>query len=127
MKTLLLIIIIFISSVSSDKTNCDFLRVGKFQTENEDGSLTIITRNENKQIENFRDGERISEFDIKWTDECEYLIYNRKVLQGIDPWPELNKDTLKIKITEIKNNFYLTESEMLSKGWRMNQKVEILK
>lgn len=127
MKTLLLIVITFISSASSDKADCNALRIGKFQTENEDGSLTIITRNENKQTENFRDGERISEFDIKWTDKCEYLIYNRKVLQGSDPWPELNKDTLKIKITEIRNDFYLTESEMLSKGWKMNQRVQILK
>ena len=124
---ILLILITFIFIVPSDKLDCANLKNGKFQTENEDGSITVIIRNGNKQIENFMDGERISEFDIKWTNDCEYLIYNRKVIQGIDPWPEINSDTLKIKITEIQDDFYLTASEMLSKGWKMNQKVQILK
>jgi hypothetical protein len=124
---ILLIIITILFTISSDRTDCNDLRNGKFQTENEDGSITIITRKGNQQIENFMDGERISEFDLKWTNECKYLIYNRKVLQGNDPWPEINEDTLKVKITEIQNNFYSTESEMLSKGWKMNQKIQILK
>jgi len=126
MKILLILIIFFFTS-QSDILNCSDLKNGKFQTENKDGSITIITRKGNKQIENFNDGERISEFDVKWTNECEYLIYNRKVLQGNDPWPEMNSDTLKIKIIEIQDAFYETESEMLSKGWKMNQKIQVLK
>ncbi|MDP2060623.1 MAG: hypothetical protein Q8J97_12855, partial [Flavobacteriaceae bacterium] len=73
------------------------------------------------------DGERISEFDVKWTTDCEYLIYNRKVVKGVDAWPEMKNDTLKIKIIEIEEDFYVTESEMLSRGWKMNQRVQILK
>ena len=126
MKTLL-ILIAFIITISSAKTDCNDLRNGNFQTVDEDGSKTIISRKGNKQIENFKDGEYISEFDVKWTNECEYLVYNRQVLQGNDLWPEINKDTLRIKITEIQDDFYLTESEMLSKGWKMNQKIIILK
>jgi hypothetical protein len=124
---IVLILIMFFLTFQSDSINCSDLKNGKFQTENKDGLLTTITRKENKQIENFNEGERISEFDVKWTNECEYLIYNRKVLEGNDPWPEMNSDTLKIKIIEIQDDFYETESEMLSKGWIMNQKIQILK
>ena len=113
--------------LNSDKLDCSDLRNGRFQTTNEDGSITIITRNDNKQIENFKNGERISEFDVQWTSDCEYLIFNRKVVKGNDPWPQMNNDTLRILITEIQNEYYLTESEMLSKGWKMQQKVKILK
>ncbi len=117
----------FFFTTKSENVNCSDLKNGEFQTENKDGSITIITRKEIKQIENFNYGERVSEFDVKWTNECEYLIYNRKVLQGNDPWPEMNSDTLKIKIIEIQDDFYETESEMLSKGWKMNQRIKILK
>lgn len=110
----------------SNKLDCSDLKKGKFQTTDDDGSVTIISRKGKKQIENFRNGERISEFDVTWTNDCEYLIYNRNVTKGNDPWPEMNSDTLRIKIIEIKDGYYFTESEMLSKGWKMNQKVQIL-
>ena len=126
MKSLTIIFILFFG-LNSDKLDCSDLKNGKFQTINEDGSITVITRKDNKQIENFKNGERISEFDVQWTSDCEYLILNRKVVKGNDPWPQMNKDTLRILITEIQNEYYLTESEMLSKGWKMQQKVKILK
>ncbi len=110
----------------SNKLDCSDLKKGKFQTTNDDGSVTIISRKGKKQIENFRNGERISEFDVTWSNDCEYLIYNRHVTKGNDPWPEMNSDTLRFKIIEIKDGYYFTESEMLSKGWKMNQKVQIL-
>lgn len=111
----------------SNKLDCSDLKEGKFKTTNDDGSVTVITREGTKQVENFRNGERISEFDVTWTNDCEYLIYNRKVIKGNDPWPEMNSDTLRIKIIEIRDGYYLTESEMLSKGWKMNQKIQIVK
>ena len=126
MKVALILIMFFLTS-QSDNVNCSDLKNGKFQTENKDGLVTAITRKENKQIENFNEGERISEFNVNWTNECEYLIYNRKVLVGNDPWPEMKKKKIKIKIIEIQDDFYKTESEMLSKGWKMNQKIQILK
>ena len=126
MKSLTTIIILFLG-LSSTKIDCSDLKDGTFQTTNQDGSITVINRNDNKQTENFKNGKRISEYDVLWTSDCEYLIFNRKVVKGIDPWPETNNDTLKIKITEIQNEYYLTESEMLSKGWKMEQKIKILK
>ena len=124
---LLLILITFILSLPSNKLDCSDLKKGEFQTTNDDGSVTVIIRKGNKQTENFRNGERISEFDVTWINDCEYLIYNRKVTKGNDPWPEMNSDTLRIQIIEIKDGYYLTESEMLSKGWKMNQKIQIMK
>jgi hypothetical protein len=123
---LLLFLITFLLILPSNKLDCSDLKKGKFQTTNDDGSVTIISRKGKKQIENFRNGERISEFDVTWTNDCEYLIYNRNVTKGNDLWPEMNSDTLRIKIIEIKDGYYFTESEMLSKGWKMNQKVQIL-
>ena len=68
--------------------------------------MTIITRTGNKQIENLNNGKRISEFEVKWKSECEYLLFNRRVIKGIDPWPEINGDTLRIKVVTILSASY---------------------
>lgn len=123
-----IVTISLISLLTFSVTNidCGDLADGKFRTKNANGSLTTITRKGNKQTEDYNNGERVSEFDVTWLSECEYIVFNRRVISGIDPWPEMNSDTLMISIIDIKEDYYLTESEMLSKGWKMNQKVEIL-
>ena len=124
---ILILLIVSIITLPYQLRECENIKNGKFSTENPDGSVTIITRTGNKQIENFNNGERISEFEVKWKSECEYLLFNRKVIKGIDPWLEINGDTLRIKVVEILSDSYLTESEMLSIGRKMNQQIKILK
>ena len=47
-------------------------------------------------------------------------------MKGIDPCSEINIDTLRIKVVKILSDSYLTESEMLSSGRKMNQQIKIL-
>ena len=124
---ILILLIVSILTLPYQLRECENIKNGEFSTENPDGSVIIITRKGNKQIESFNNGERISEFEVKWTSECEYLLFNRKVIKGIDPWPEINGDTLRIKVVKILSDSYLTESEMLSIGRKMNQQIKILK
>ena len=123
---ILILLIVSILILPFQLRECENIKNGKFSTENTDGSVTIITRTGNKQIENFNNV-RISEFEVKWTSECEYLLFNRKVIKGIDPCSEINIDTLRIKVVKILSDSYLTESEMLSSGRKMNQQIKILK
>ena len=123
---ILVLLIVYILTLPLQIRECENIKNGKFSTENTDGSGTIITRTGNKQIENFNNV-RISEFEVKWTSECEYLLFNRRVIKGIDPWLGINGDTLRIKVVKILSDSYLTEGEMLSIGRKMNQQIKILK
>ena len=123
---ILVLLIVYILTLPLQIGECKNIKNGKFSTENPDGSVTIITRTGNKQIENFNNGGRISEFEVKWTSECEYLLFNRKVIKGTNPCSEINIDTLRIKVVKILSDSYLTESEMLSSGRKMNQQIKIL-
>ena len=124
---ILVLLIVYILTLPLQIRECKNIKNGKFSTENPDGSVTIITWKGNKQIENLNNGERISEFEVKWKSECEYLLFNRRVIKGIDPWLGINGDTLRIKVVKILSDSYLTEGEMLSIGRKMNQQIKILK
>ncbi len=127
MKSLLILQIILLIA-SSCSLNCLDLKDGTFETTNADGSKTIVTRKGNKQTENYNKGERISEFDIKWLNDCEYILFSRKVTKGVDPWPELENDTLNIKILEVNDDHYQAEGDMITRDWPpLEQEVKILK
>ena len=106
---------------------CIEVKNGTFATSEGDNSSTIITRNGDKQIENSNNGAQISEFKVLWVDECTYLLFNRKVTKGVDLFPESNDDTLQVRITEVAEHYYLTQSQMLSTDLEMQQRVEIIR
>lgn len=97
-----LILALLSCSFISDKPDCNSVKIGTFKLESIDGSEHIITRTENKQTENVANKGLISEFSLKWTSDCTYILFNRKVIKGVDEWSaEINADTLFNEIIEV--------------------------
>lgn len=117
----LIILLLFPFLCQANDISCKNLREGTFKLESLDGSIHTITRTSNKQTENVGKTGLISEFDIKWISDCSYILFNRKVIKGINEWPEeLNSDTLYNEIIEIIGDNHKVVSMMK----RFDMKVE---
>ncbi len=91
--------------------NCTDLKEGLFKLKSIDGSIHTIVRTKDKQIENVASTGLISEFDIKWTSDCTYLLFNRKVIKGRDDMPaDFKIDTLYNEIIEVSGDSHKTLS-----------------
>lgn len=100
--TKILLIIASICSLAIATIDCRDLKEGTFKLESPEGNYTII-RSKNKQVEQVdRTGLR-SEFKLRWTSDCSYILFDRKVLQGVDNIisDEEAKDTLFCKIVNV--------------------------
>ncbi len=110
LSSFIIISLIFISFTL--KKECKDFQEGTFELDSADGSSHIITRKDNKQIENSSKTGTISEFEIKWLDDCSYILFNRKITKGTDLYPESNSDTLINEVIEINGDFYKVKSTM---------------
>lgn len=108
------LIVAFIScSFISDKLDCSSVKIGTFRLESVDGSDHILTRTENNQTENVTKKGLICEFNLEWTSDCTYILFNRRVIKGKDEWPaEINADTLFNEIVEISKDRHKVVSYM---------------
>jgi hypothetical protein len=101
-KIFILLLFPFLYQCQSTNIDCKDIKEGLFRIESVDGSLHTIVRTKDKQRENVGRTGLISEFDLKWTSDCSYILYNRKVIRGKDNMPsEFKIDTLYNKITEV--------------------------
>jgi len=124
--TKLIIILIFPFIANFATTECKSVKEGTFKLKSEDGSLHTIVRNKNKQTENVGKTGLVSEFDIKWISDCTYLLYNRKVLKGVDNMPAgLKIDTLYNEIIEVDGDKHKIVSSM--KGYDIKIESILLK
>jgi len=117
MKISLLIIVFFSFFSSTNDLNCNDLKTGVFQLNSVDGSTHTITRYKNYQTENVGKTGLISQFELKWVSDCAYILYNRKVIKGIDEnkW-EFENDTLYNEIVEINGNEHKVISSIKKYG-----------
>ena len=101
--------------------NCDALKEGLFKLESVDGSLHTIIRTKDKQTENVGKTGLVTEFDIKWTSDCTYLLFNPRIIEGKDDIPDDFKiDTLYNEIIEVSGDRHKVISSI--KGY--DQKIE---
>lgn len=100
--TKIFILLLFPFLCQAGNIDCKDIREGLFKLESEDGSLHTIVRTKDKQTENVGKTGLVSEFDIKWTSDCSYILYNRRVIKGKDNMPtDFKIDTLYNEIVEI--------------------------
>ena len=119
--TNLFILLLFPFLCQANDNSCKNVKEGTFKLESIDGSIHTITRTSNKQTENVGKTGLISEFDLKWISDCSYILYNRRVIKGINEWPaELNADTLYNEIVEINGD----KHKVISIMKRFDMKVE---
>jgi hypothetical protein len=90
--------------------DCKSLRKGSFELIGEDSTTHIITRLDNKQHETIKEFGLVSEFDLEWINECEYKLFNHKVVKGKDRFPEMKIDTLHCKIIDINGKEHTTQT-----------------
>jgi hypothetical protein len=99
-----LILIILPAFFVNPDLACKDFKNGAFLLPQEDKSNHKIIRTSTKQIEIVETKKLQSEFDIKWLDECTYILFNRRVTKGTDEMPQFNKDTLYNHIGSITGN-----------------------
>jgi hypothetical protein len=103
------IIIIFLFLISCQK-DCENLKIGTFTLNGENGTIFTIVRENNIQTEYSNNSEIAIQYDINWTSNCSYEIFNRKVIGEIDSNIE-HSDTLKFEIIKIEGNKHCVKSK----------------
>ena len=100
----LLIIAFLFTSCYNQERNCQDFKIGKFKSEIEvDGEKLITTfeRNDSIQIETFKGN--TDTYDVRWTNDCEYIIKNSK------PKNMAEKKAVHVKILTTSKNSYASE------------------
>lgn len=98
-------------TIKDSASYCKNFKLGVFKLV--DNSVYTIVRSENKQRENDAKTGSVSEMDIKWLTDCNYILFNHKVVKGIDDTPpEFKMDTLYNEIKNINGNTYVVASTM---------------
>lgn len=99
--------------------DCSQLKEGFFKIETSPGNTFTIERTLTKQTEKNLKSGVISECKIKWTSDCSYILYDRKLLKGSEPsqiTDKLRVDTLYNEITNVKGNIHKVSCIMKSTG-----------
>jgi len=99
--------------------DCSQLKEGFFKIETSPGNTFTIDRTLTKQTENNLKSGVISECKIKWTSDCSYILYDRKLLKGFEPsqiTDKLRGDTLYNEIISISGNTHKVSCVMKSTG-----------
>jgi hypothetical protein len=93
-----------LTSCYNQERNCKDFKTGKFKSEIEiDGKKMVSTfeRNDSIQIENFNG--ITDTYDVRWTNDCEYVIKNSK------PKNRAEKKAIQMKILTTTKNSYTFE------------------
>ncbi len=111
---LLLTIALVLSSIGSSgqKTlDCRAARNGVFAMDAEDkNSTSVVTRKGRRQTEVVSSMGMKMRFKVTWTGECTYVLTDRRVLKGEEPWRTRPTDTLFVRILSV------TEEEVRIEG-----------
>lgn len=108
--------------------DCSKVKIGKFEQDTEMVGLTIITRTEDIQREENEKYGIIMEYKIVWGDSCSYTLTPYKVVKNESNLDITTDLKLKIKILEIKDDFYTQRTtSQLIRGFSRTGEIKILK
>lgn len=85
--------------------SCKSVQQGKFKIRDNNSSITVITRNENYQIEENKTLKIKMAFDINWIDDCTYELRPYKMLEG-DPSYFVKEMVITTVIKQVKKYGY---------------------
>lgn len=103
-KFLFLLAPLLITSCYNQERNCTDFKAGNFTSEitiNEETITSTFERNDSIQIETFKGV--IDTFSVRWINDCEYVIKNKK------PKNMLEKKAVSIKILSTNEDSYTFE------------------
>ena len=105
----ILVVLLFLNLACGE--NCTDLKTGTFELKSQDGSIHTIIRKKDIQIEKLGETGRALQYDVKWTSECEYMLTNRKLINGSED-NIIHRDTGYYKIVEIKGSTHKVTSKI---------------
>ena len=86
---------------SAGNIECKYAHEGIFKKHGVYGSLNVITRTKEKQTETYGMSGLVVEYDISWTSDCTFILYNRKIVSGSERVSTIsNLDSIYNEITE---------------------------
>lgn len=94
----------------SCQENCENLKTGTFILNGKNGTIFTIVRENNIQTEYSNNSKIIIQYDINWTSNCSYEIFNRKVISETD-YDINHSDTLKFEIIKIEGNKHCVKTK----------------
>ena len=102
-----IILLILPGFCTAEKITCNNFREGIYKVHGLYGSLNVIVRTNEKQIETSGKSGIIVEYNIRWTSECTYQLFNRHVISGNEIITTIsNKDTLYNEIVELNKDWH---------------------
>jgi hypothetical protein len=102
-----------LSSLFSTSYDCKDFQLGTFKLDDHKGHVSVITRDAIKQIESNESINSIVEYKIKWIDDCNYVLSDRKVIKGeYKIPPQFVGKNLHCRINKIEGNTHTVICKM---------------
>ncbi|MEZ4875372.1 MAG: hypothetical protein R2793_07970 [Flavobacteriaceae bacterium] len=127
-KLLFLFSLVSASTPSASKVECDSVKEGVFRipfTGELEGEFSELERHKEYQIERVSFNDNIIRYNLKWIDNCTYLLFDRKAIQGELPFPGKTTDTLKVEIYNVSEMLY--EAQLSSNFSEIKMDVKVYK
>jgi hypothetical protein len=102
----ILILLCGVSLVNAQVPGCKSIHDGKFKMTTKDYGTTLISRSGSKQIEENKKLEFKAVFDVKWINDCTYVLFNKKQIDGRSSYDFQPTDSLYVEIIEIRKRSY---------------------
>jgi hypothetical protein len=114
---------VFNTCLEAQDKDCKTLRTGSFRLESPDGNLYTITRMKDKQLEHTNSTGKLTEYQLQWTSDCNYILYNRRVLKGKDAY-NVQIDTFFNVITEVQGDMHKVMTSTRQYDYKMESLVK---
>lgn len=100
-----LILLLFINCSDTKTINCTSLRDGIFKFNSPDSVRQfIVTRRGKSQVERKFGTNHAIKYDIKWTSDCNYKLFNGRKISGKGTYMGTNLDTTYCEIISVTGN-----------------------
>jgi hypothetical protein len=110
------IIYFALSSLLSASYDCKDFQQGTFKLDDHKGHVSIIVRDANKQTDtNESNGSVVSvvEYKITWSDDCNYILSDRKIIKGeYKVPPQFANKNFHCRINKIDGNMHTVICKM---------------
>ncbi|WP_092980535.1 hypothetical protein [Robiginitalea myxolifaciens] len=117
--------LLFFTSSFAQELACDRFKTGKFLMEDPNTGKNYITRTATTQIEDVPDLGIKVELNIRWEDECTFVLTLKKVLENTSG-REVGDFELISKITETGEDYFLVSSRIEGMDLIMDRKFVVL-
>lgn len=112
-----IILLLLPTACIAQTIECKEFKEGLYKAHGLYGSLNTIIRTNEKHTETWGKSGIVIEYDIRWTSECTYILFNREILKGIDSTYSITKeDTIYNEVIEKTKFWYKITSTLNDTG-----------